>query len=493
MNIRFKTIGLFVGFSLFLLFGSFFSVYAQNTSTEKCPVGSCEDSCKNLYVPSLTNGIYKAWCVTKEEQGGAGGRWEGCLCKAPIKDKIQLNVPIPGLGKGGGTGEYLVGGLASYIQHIFIFFIGASIIVSLCVIIIAGARWIASGGNSSTISKSKERIKGAVIGVLIGIFSYSILYFINPDLVQLELREIYTFPALTNNEGSCAKFTFAPYNSPNIEKIARENSTKHKGWLCGSKELTVQQFNDSGVMGVNNGRIFVGGDLDTKACDGFVCSDPNEGCTASGQCVSVSKASESCATINMGIIANSFDSWFSQQKTLFTALFSSPSNLTSILSEGSKEQIENLKKVLSSDKGKNEYCQLFQFKGATKEFNCVYNTDNKKCASVRYTFLGYEKFPILISTKKQDGTEDLTANPCEIFMNNIVVHSGGTVYRGEVSTSGLWKDFLTKSGTKKKNEFVYDVIGNACNQVRGSNGKTCEMKSTGPGPDGYEYFDCKIK
>jgi len=56
--------------------------------------------------------------------------------------------------------------------------LGIIAIVFFVLIIVAGFRWMASGGNEETITKSKKIIGSALIGLLIIMFSYALTSYI---------------------------------------------------------------------------------------------------------------------------------------------------------------------------------------------------------------------------------------------------------------------------------------------------------------------------
>ena len=65
-------------------------------------------------------------------------------------------------------------------------------VAATIMIIVAGAQWVTSGGNVERITSAKNKIIGAVTGLIIAVTSYTLLYTINPDLVRFkDLRILY--------------------------------------------------------------------------------------------------------------------------------------------------------------------------------------------------------------------------------------------------------------------------------------------------------------
>ena len=77
-----------------------------------------------------------------------------------------------------------------YVQYIYYFFLGLSGIIALGVLIYAGFQYFTSAGNPEKINEAKSRITAALLGLLILIGSYLILYSINPNLVSFNLPRI---------------------------------------------------------------------------------------------------------------------------------------------------------------------------------------------------------------------------------------------------------------------------------------------------------------
>lgn len=80
--------------------------------------------------------------------------------------------------------------LPSYVEYIFNLTVAISGLIAFGVLIIAGVRFMTSGGDVNTMKDAKEQIFSAFLGLLILLCAYIILNTINPQLVQLELPAI---------------------------------------------------------------------------------------------------------------------------------------------------------------------------------------------------------------------------------------------------------------------------------------------------------------
>src|SRR3989338_3513389 len=112
----------------------------------------------------------------------------------------QPRIGIPGLSfsqviidKEGGY--IYVSTLGEYIAAMYKYAVAIASIVAVVMIIVSGFMWTASGGNPEMITSAKKRILGAVTGLILIAGSYTILYAVNPELVQFRaLRVQYVKP-----------------------------------------------------------------------------------------------------------------------------------------------------------------------------------------------------------------------------------------------------------------------------------------------------------
>ncbi len=85
--------------------------------------------------------------------------------------------------------------LGEYIATMYKFAIAVMSIIAVVVIIVAGLRMTMSGGDASAMQAGKESIGKALIGLLLAVGSYTILYSVNPELVAFKnLRVKYVEP-----------------------------------------------------------------------------------------------------------------------------------------------------------------------------------------------------------------------------------------------------------------------------------------------------------
>lgn len=78
-----------------------------------------------------------------------------------------------------------VSGLTEYVALVYQFIVGAITIVAAVVIMYWGFRWITAAGNQTIVGNAKEGVVSALIGLVLGLTSYLILFMINASLVSL--------------------------------------------------------------------------------------------------------------------------------------------------------------------------------------------------------------------------------------------------------------------------------------------------------------------
>jgi Type IV secretion system pilin len=105
--------------------------------------------------------------------------WGMCLPVNATKASISF----------GGSDTFSDAGV--YIKTVYNYSLIIIGILAVVMIIIAGAQWITSAGNSEAIGSAKKRITGAIIGLFIAYMSYNILMSINPATINLRLPQIY--------------------------------------------------------------------------------------------------------------------------------------------------------------------------------------------------------------------------------------------------------------------------------------------------------------
>lgn len=91
-----------------------------------------------------------------------------------------------GLGTSNEECEIVIPWIGNYISQLYIFAVGVSTILAVLVIMVAGLMWATAGGNKGQTETARSYINGAVLGLTLMLGSYTLLYLINPKLVEFD-------------------------------------------------------------------------------------------------------------------------------------------------------------------------------------------------------------------------------------------------------------------------------------------------------------------
>lgn len=178
--------------------------------------GECKDTCDGLgwefsicatssaQLP-LANGL----CWSQEDCSASGGEWgdQPAECASgdhycyPPSQAVELSVHI-----GETTQVFNIG---SYINVIYTYGLGAASIIAVVMIMIGGAQYIIGsrgGGGSEEVSKAKDRIRNAAVGLVLLLVIYAILYTVNPALTVFKTIELPKIKPSLFVEGSCEDY-----------------------------------------------------------------------------------------------------------------------------------------------------------------------------------------------------------------------------------------------------------------------------------------------
>ncbi len=186
--------------------------------------------------------------------------------------KFNFNVPLPGFNDNNGSIDIDCLTLADYIKYVYKFTIGVTGLLAVFMITIGGIYWVFSGGNSGKIAQAKQYINGAISGLLLAIGSYSILYIINPQLVEIRPIQIplvrkAVLPVCTDSglKESSDKKVFISVKDAN-------NKTSGQNTWCGMEYKVEGSESDASCWGLAcemNGNV-------KKICSPFVSGTSQE-------------------------------------------------------------------------------------------------------------------------------------------------------------------------------------------------------------------------
>ncbi|MEK7595942.1 MAG: hypothetical protein AAB564_00080, partial [Patescibacteria group bacterium] len=93
-------------------------------------------------------------------------------------EEYKLMAPLPELEKV----NLESGGFTDYLSALFKYAITIAAVLAVIMIVIGGLQYIGAAGNTSVIEDAKDRIYWAIVGLILALGSYLILYNINPEL-----------------------------------------------------------------------------------------------------------------------------------------------------------------------------------------------------------------------------------------------------------------------------------------------------------------------
>jgi len=160
---------------------------------QKCWVrADCEARRKTLADDTMTDAEIKDGFIqdNQTEKACGGLKWGKndvgfCLPAGQAQTKISFG------------GETKFENIGTFIKSMYKYTIWVASILAAAMLIVAGFQWAASGGGSDAINSAKNKIAGAISGLILLALSYVILNTVNPYLVNFRLPQIW----LVNDQG----------------------------------------------------------------------------------------------------------------------------------------------------------------------------------------------------------------------------------------------------------------------------------------------------
>lgn len=124
----------------------------------------------------------------KKEVKGEWGKEQAPVC---IKNKSYCYSPLDPIALSVALGEFKeAGDIGSYVSAAYKYLISAAAIIAVVMIMIGGLQYVLALGNQTKLSKAKERIQNAVIGLALVLSAYTIAYLIDPNLVSFDALRV---------------------------------------------------------------------------------------------------------------------------------------------------------------------------------------------------------------------------------------------------------------------------------------------------------------
>lgn len=143
---------------------------------------------------------------------------------------------IPGSNLTGPTDFY------TYVSAIYKFGIWAVGIVALFMLVFGGYTYITSAGNNSSMETAKKIITDAIVGIIMALTAYLLLYVINPDLVRMKkLAPVAGIPGAqvpvtpvpgVPGAGTCSTLTSGPCSIESLKSTCFSSDPEKWSAIC---------------------------------------------------------------------------------------------------------------------------------------------------------------------------------------------------------------------------------------------------------------------
>jgi len=116
------------------------------------------------------------------------------IARAVDTTTYNLLAPLPQLCPNGTTGDCTIdtsgtGSIGKYLNPMITLFIGICAVLAVVMIVIGGIE-VMTSELAHTKQAGKERILNALLGLLIALGAYALLYTINPDLLNSDINNM---------------------------------------------------------------------------------------------------------------------------------------------------------------------------------------------------------------------------------------------------------------------------------------------------------------
>jgi len=171
--------------------------FGRSTEDKSWRALHCDDSWIDWNENSSDPCFGKTTAAPAESEIPTGGTETAEVPFQPIEPRLSVpdfNVKFSDIGvsEEGGQRTINVPWLAEYIAAVYRYLVGVIVLLAIIMIMYGGFRWITAAGDAGKIGEAKKTIVGAVIGLVIGLGSYTILNLINPNLVSFKSLTLLT-------------------------------------------------------------------------------------------------------------------------------------------------------------------------------------------------------------------------------------------------------------------------------------------------------------
>ncbi len=206
---------------------SIFSSNCDSNETEvaKCNVGA--QSCCKIVKDSSGTILSGAAALTQFQNDMDAGDYTLALEAAPVKSGAGMTASGPPDDSSSAAGsadpgnynytllekipgqESATGNLPSYVQAVLNATMMIIVLSAVFMISVGGFLYLTSAGNTSRAGQAKSIITDAILGLILALVAYLVLYIINPDLVTLQINSLSpsSIPASSSPTGAAVPTT----------------------------------------------------------------------------------------------------------------------------------------------------------------------------------------------------------------------------------------------------------------------------------------------
>lgn len=153
---------------------------------------------------------------------------------APITTLAAIPLEV-GIGSTSSVNDF-----GEYLNGVYTFITSSIGIIAAVMIMFNGMRWVTAGGNSENISVARGGITNAIIGLIIALTSYVLLYAINPALVSTATPTVasinFTASGTESGTGACSPVTSGPCTVENLMAAGfSETAATQASSICGAE------------------------------------------------------------------------------------------------------------------------------------------------------------------------------------------------------------------------------------------------------------------
>lgn len=204
------------------------SFFGSNCSGDETEVAKCNvnvESCCKIVKDASGNILSGAAALTEFQNDMNAGDYTVALEAAPVKAGAGMAASGPSdTAASGGMAANLnytllenipgqasaTGNLPSYVQAVLNAAMLIIVISAVFMISVGGFLYLTSAGNTSRAGQAKGIITDAILGLILALVAYLVLYIINPDLVTLRISSLATSSVPASSSPSGAAVPTAP-------------------------------------------------------------------------------------------------------------------------------------------------------------------------------------------------------------------------------------------------------------------------------------------